>query len=75
MQFAGADGSLHASLYTSAFSLGDGKRSLFGKSGAALVIHAAGDDYASQPEGRSGVRVACGPILKDAASAHHRKKK
>lgn len=74
MQFAGADGRLHASLYTTAFSLGDGKRSLFGRSGAALVIHAAADDYASQPDGRSGARLLCGPILKNAAAGRNKRR-
>ena len=30
--------------------------------GKALVVHAAPDDYASQPSGNSGARVACGVI-------------
>jgi Cu-Zn family superoxide dismutase len=74
-QFAGPDGVLHASLYTTAISLGDGKRSLFGRDGASLIVHAAGDDYASQPEGRAGARLLCGAILKDAASGKARRRK
>lgn len=65
-QFAAADGSLHATLYTTAISLGDGKRSIFGRSGASIVIHAANDDYQSQPEGRAGARVLCGVIQRSA---------
>jgi Cu-Zn family superoxide dismutase len=30
--------------------------------GRALVVHAAADDYSSQPAGNAGARVACGVI-------------
>jgi Cu-Zn family superoxide dismutase len=36
--------------------------SLFDDDGSALVIHAVGDDYRSQPSGAGGARVACGVI-------------
>lgn len=36
--------------------------SLFDDDGAALVIHANPDDYASQPAGGGGTKVACGVI-------------
>ena len=39
-----------------------GPGSLLDGDGAALVIHAGKDDYASEPAGNSGDRVACGPI-------------
>src|SRR5438874_13642419 len=32
--------------------------------GSAIVLHAKGDDYKSQPAGDAGDRVACGPIQK-----------
>jgi superoxide dismutase, Cu-Zn family len=36
--------------------------SLLGGDGTAIVIHASADDYASQPTGDAGGRVACGVI-------------
>lgn len=35
---------------------------LLDQDGAALVIHAAADDYRSQPSGDAGDRIACGVI-------------
>jgi superoxide dismutase, Cu-Zn family len=63
-QFADANGALHATLMDSAISLGKGKKTLFDKDGASIVIHANADDYTSQPAGNSGPRVACGVIRK-----------
>lgn len=73
VQFASADGSLHASLYTTAISLGDGKRTIFGKDGVSIIVHAASDDYQSQPEGHAGARLVCGTILKSPGKPVHRK--
>ena len=36
--------------------------SLLDADGAALVIHAAADDYVTDPSGNSGARIACGVI-------------
>lgn len=38
------------------------KASLFDADGSAIVFHAGPDDYASQPAGDAGGRVACGVI-------------
>lgn len=37
---------------------------LFDADGSALVIHAAADDYKTDPSGNSGARIACGIVRK-----------
>jgi Cu-Zn family superoxide dismutase len=66
-EFAAADGTLHASAISNAFSLGNGKKTIFDRDGASLIVHARADDYASQPAGNSGDRVACGVIMRTVA--------
>jgi Cu-Zn family superoxide dismutase len=63
-QFAGANGNLRASIYNPNVTLKRGERSLFDKDGSSIVIHAAADDYKSQPAGNAGGRVACGVIAR-----------
>ena len=43
-------------------TLGGGTNSLLKTGGTALVIHAAPDDYRTDPSGNSGARIACGVI-------------
>jgi Cu-Zn family superoxide dismutase len=38
---------------------------LFDADGAALVIHAAADDYRTDPTGNSGARIACGALIRN----------
>ncbi len=49
---------------THSMTLGDGQASLFKPGGTSVVVHAQQDDYASEPAGNSGDRVACGVISK-----------
>lgn len=41
---------------------GEGANSLHKPGGTALVVHAARDDYRTDPSGNSGARIACGVI-------------
>ena len=68
-QFADAQGNLHASTITNMFSLGNGKKSIFDRDGASIIVHAKADDYVSQPAGNSGDRVACGVIVRTVGPA------
>ena len=72
-QFAGADGRLHASVVTTGFSLGNGKRSIFDRDGVALIVDARGDDYRTQPLGNAGNRIACGVVMRTVGPAARRK--
>lgn len=62
--FAGADGVAKADVFTTFVELGKShsRPSLLDADGSAIVIHAKADDYASQPIGGAGDRVACGVI-------------
>ena len=71
-QFAASDGTLHATAISTAFALGNGKKSIFDRDGASIVVHAKGDDYISQPAGNSGDRVACGVIMRTVAPGSFR---
>ena len=63
-QFAGADGRLHASMVTTGFALGNGKRSIFDRDGVAIIVDQRGDDYRTQPLGNAGNRIACGVVIR-----------
>jgi len=66
-QFAGADGRLHANVIVNAFSLGNGKKSIFDRDGASIIVHGRADDYTTQPDGNAGPRLACGTIIRTIA--------
>lgn len=59
-QFAAADGTLRAQVLDPNVTLKPG--SLIDSDGSALVLHAAADDYHTQPAGNSGARIACAVI-------------
>lgn len=60
-----ADGTGEYETIAPLFTLEEGKEnSLFDLDGSSLVIHAAADDYTSNPAGNSGDRIACGVIQK-----------
>ncbi|MGQ0508819.1 MAG: superoxide dismutase family protein [Myxococcaceae bacterium] len=55
---------LTVSTFTDAVTLTDGPNSVFDADGSALVVHSGPDDYASDPAGNAGDRIACGVIEK-----------
>jgi Cu-Zn family superoxide dismutase len=48
-------------------TLEPGAHSLLDSNGSAIVIHTGKDDYATEPAGDSGDRIACGRITRDSA--------
>lgn len=62
--YVAADGSGSVELLSTFVSLdgAGGRPALRDKDGSALVIHAAADDYRSQPIGGAGARIACAVI-------------
>jgi Cu-Zn family superoxide dismutase len=59
-----ADGNGRLETTTSRVTLSGGPTSLFDGDGSALVVHAAPDDFQTDPTGNSGARIACGVITR-----------
>ena len=55
-----AEGVVNLDIHVNGVTLGGGAANDI--AGRALVVHAAPDDYTSQPAGNAGARVACGVI-------------
>jgi Cu-Zn family superoxide dismutase len=60
----GSDGTAKTTVNDPDVTLGTDSHSVFSSGGAALVIHAKGDDMKTDPSGNSGDRIACGVITK-----------
>ena len=58
-QYVPADGVLRAEVFNPAVTLAEGDTGIRGR---ALMVHAAADDYESQPSGDAGDRLACAVI-------------
>ena len=58
-QYVAADGSLRAQVFNAAARLGKGEAGITGRT---LMFHAEPDDYATQPSGAAGDRIACAVI-------------
>jgi Cu-Zn family superoxide dismutase len=73
-QWADDQGRLHASMVTTGFSLGNGKRSIFDRDGVAIIVDQRGDDYRTQPLGNAGNRIACGVVMRTVGPKPRKKK-
>jgi len=60
----GPDGRGRLESTTELMSLGTGPSSVFDADGSAIVVHAAPDDFRTDPTGNSGARIACGVIVR-----------
>jgi Cu-Zn family superoxide dismutase len=58
----GADGKGRLEASIELVTLLTGTNSVFDADGSAIVVHAAPDDFRTDPTGNSGARIACGVI-------------
>jgi superoxide dismutase, Cu-Zn family len=59
-----ANGQGHLEVTTPRITIEKGPTSLFDADGSSLVVHEAADDLRTDPDGKSGARVACGVIAR-----------
>lgn len=59
-----ADGTGRLETATELISLHGGRTSVFDADGSALVVHAAPDDFRTDPTGNAGARLLCGVIVR-----------
>jgi Cu-Zn family superoxide dismutase len=59
-----AGGKLTFDLIDPDVTLKAGANSLMDADGSAVMLHAVGDDYKSDPAGNAGARIACGVVTK-----------
>lgn len=57
---ADAKGVAKLTAYLDGLRIGEGEGNILGR---GLIVHAAGDDFKTQPTGNSGARQACGVIV------------
>jgi Cu-Zn family superoxide dismutase len=58
------DGKLSFEVLAKDVTLAPGPRSLFDADGSAVMLHAMGDDYMTDPAGNAGGRIACGVVTR-----------
>lgn len=59
------DGHARVTLLAPLLTLANGPNSLFHEGGTSIVIDENPDDYHTDPDGKSGIHVACGVIVKN----------
>lgn len=60
----GPNGTARIDQLTRDITLGTGPGTLFDVDGTSLIIHGGPDDYATDPAGGSGARIACGVVAR-----------